>query len=177
MELNGLIEGAYDGVSWNCCPSSMAWHSDAVLANPGDTIVGSIQRVPGDGLVYETITTVVSKDGKSSNSSVLTSDMGSGEPDWAPTWAEVVFESYFVTSCEQLACGPYAFEDVSVVVQPAGQPYNPSATRQLDVIPWSQNYEIAGVSGRNNNLPICEGYVKGDNKTVAVIGFDCEAPH
>jgi hypothetical protein len=174
LELNGLMPGAYDGVSWTCCPAGFAWYSFPLIALPGDVVSGTIARVPGaPGLVFETVTTVTSP-GRGAHATRLTSDMG-GEAGWAPTWAEVVFEDYYVTRCDQVPCGGGGFRDVQVWTSPAGQPYdnNGSATR-LATVPWSTMYEVAGAPPPGP--PVCGGATSSDNSSFVNVTLECTPP-
>jgi len=173
LELNGLRPGVFDAVSWNCCPAGFAWHSPSIAAFPGDIIDGSIVRLPdtADGaFVYETVTSVTSPS-TGTLTVRLQSAMG-GEAGWAPTWAEVVVETYYVTSCDRLPCGSTPFTNLSVWTSPAQQPYTSSSVpTRLATLPWSTQYEVAGAAPLG--LPICGGAASSDNSTFVELAFDC----
>ena len=170
IELNGLTRNAYDAVSWNCCPGNMSWYSDPLVTFPDDTIQGIMVRQPSSsGYVFETITTVISPL-TGTHSTRLSSDM-SLENGWAPTWAEIIFEEWFITSCTQLICGPERFFNISLYVEPRGQPYNATPPRLLTEIPWSVSYEIDGFNQPAN--PTCDGHVQTDNVTYNSLIYSC----
>ena len=185
MELNGLMPGAYDAVSWQCCSAGMAWYSFPLPALPGEAIDGTIVRVSGAEVgaegslyVYETRTAVRSA-ARGEHATVLYSAMTrDGDPNWAPTWAEIVQESYFVTSCTRLPCGAGTFTDVSVSTAPAGLPFAEAAAQAAVVasVPWSPAYEIERAAAPPS--PVCGGAASFDNATAtAVVSFDCAAQH
>ena len=102
--------------------------------------------------------------------------MPEGEPGWEPTWAEVVQESYFVTSCANLPCGAGAFADIAVSVAELGRPFNETTPRLLATVPWSEAYEIEGQSG-DPGAPVCDGHAAAGDGGSADVTFNCGAPH
>ena len=182
LELNGLHAGAYDGVSWACCAGGMAWYSFPLAALPGERVEGSIVRVSGAEVgsaaqyVYRTVTAVRSA-ARGYAATTLYSDMSDGERGWAPTWAEVVQESYFVTACGQLPCGGAgAFSELRLATAPAGLPYSESAARVAAVAapPWSVSYEIEDAAAPA--APVCRGAASAA-PGAADVNFDCQAQH
>lgn len=181
LELNGLAPREYDAVSWACCAAGMAWYSFPLPALPGEGIVGSIVRVSGaevgaadDLYVYETVTGVRSA-ARGDHDTRLFSDMsGAGTPGWAPDWAEVVQESYFVTACADLPCGAGAFADVHVSLAPAGLRFNDTVPADVAAVPWSRAYEIEGAAAPAN--AVCAGAATY-NATARTAGvrFECNA--
>jgi hypothetical protein len=185
LEYNGLMPRSFDGVSWNCCPGGMAWYSFPLIALPGETIVGVIQRVDGAAIgaqdslyVYETITGVLSAE-RGYQETILYSALSRDEPGWIPNWAEIVQESYFVTSCDRLPCSPPAgaFSNVSVSIAPAEVPFgelSPADVVPVPLPPWSVSYEVEGASGQR---PVCSGAASAPTAGLANVAFDCTAPH
>lgn len=182
LELNGLMPGAYDGVSWACCAAGMAWYSFPLVALPGEEIVGDIVRVSGaevgaegEPYVYVTLTGVRSA-ARGYEETRLYSAMDAAGPGWEPTWAEVVQESYFVTDCRNLPCGGAgAFADVRVATAPAGRPFNETRPTIVDAVPWSATYEIEGAAAPRH--PVCNGSAAfDDTMETAAVSFDCRAP-
>lgn len=192
LEWNGLIPQAYDAVSWNCCPGSMAWHSKPIEVKPGETLDGEIVRVSGAEVnasdsMYTFLTRTAVRDG---SETLLYSAMSAGEAGWAPTWAEVVQESYFVTSCDRLPCTGGEFASVRVSTAANGAWFNESTPVDVPLVPWSRSYEVEG-SG-TPGTPVCGAEVTfGQAATAAVsegaaavsdgagvnITYDCEAEH
>jgi hypothetical protein len=176
LELNGLMPKAYDGVSWNCCPSGMAWYSFPLFADPGDTIVGSIIRIDGGrydinetGMyVFETITGVSSTT-RGYHETRLISAMSTDEEGWVPNWAEAIQESYFVTSCTQLPCWNASFFNLTGQIAERGLPFNQSNPR-FATLQWSEAYEIE--NGKTPNSTVCLGTAENDS-----IFFNCSESH
>jgi hypothetical protein len=197
LELNGLTPGVYDAASWNCCPAGMAWHSTPLPAHPGDTIIaGMVQETAEDraargrlaaGYVFVTQTSVVGADGRSLTTT-LTSDMGA-EAGWVPTFAEVVFESYFVTSCAQFPCGSttnlppgYTFTTIELSVAPplvggtGSLDSAISAPVPVQPVPWFEFYEVDNVT--SPGFPVCGGVTTASSIGDAVsIAMNCSATH
>jgi len=182
LEWNGLAPGAYDAVSWNCCPAGMAWYSMPLPALPGERVEGAIVRVSGAEVgaagslyTYETTTAVVSA-ARGRHETRLFSAMSDGEPGWTPDWAEAVAEAYYVTSCDRLPCGAAAgaFADVRVAVAPAGEPFNATRAAPVSDVPWSTAYEVAGEDAPGP--PVCAGAVAWA-AGAANVTSDCAAAH
>ena len=182
MELNGLMPHAYDAVSWNCCMGNMAWYSFPLIALPGETISGEIVRVSGaevdaaDSLyVYATVTGVSSA-ARGTQQTVLYSAMRQGDASWVPDWAEIVQESYFVTSCPRLPCGAGAFANLRLATAPGGLPFNETTPTFNGSVPWSPSYEVDRASPPGQ--PVCGGAATySDAAATASVSFDCSAPH
>jgi hypothetical protein len=198
LELNGLMPGVYDAASWNCCPAGMAWHSTPLPAQPGDTIVGGIVQVAAvaeggtsarahaAAPTYSFVTnTTVKSAGGESHSTTLYSDMDA-EPGWAPTFAEAIFESYFVTRCDQFPCSSrssgrgaaasvptgFSLDNITLYVTPAAA----GAPVPLQPIPWLQLYEVDNSS--TPGVPVCGGEsgTSQAGETVSV-WLNCSAAH
>ena len=179
LEWNGLTERAYDAVSWNCCPGGMVFHSPPVAALPGDEIIGEIVRVSGAEVnassslyTYATRTAV-----RGGAETLLYSAMSEGEAGWAPDWAEVVQESYFVTSCDRLPCSGGEFAHVRVSTSQTGARFNASAPSLVPAVPWSLTYAVAGAA-TPQGAPVCAADVALGGRDASVnVTYDCSAAH
>lgn len=176
LELNGLMQKTYDAVSWNCCPSGMAWYSFPLFAQPGDVITGSINRIDGNkfdinltGLyVYETITAVTSTS-RGFHETRLVSAMSLDEETWIPNWAEIIQESYFITNCSQLPCFNSSFFNINIQIAERGLPFNETNPHSV-ILPWSNAYEIE--NGKAPINAVCNGTAQNES-----IYFNCSASH
>jgi hypothetical protein len=181
MELNGLVPRSYDAVSWMCCQAGMAWYSFPLIALPGETVVGEIVRVSGEEVgaqdslyVYLTVTGVRSA-ARGYSETRLFSAMTEGDAGWVPDWAEVVQESYFVTSCARLPCGAGAFADLAVATAQKGLPFN-ETTPSAAAPQWAVSYEAE--NDADPGAPVCGGNASfSAAAATAAVTFDCELPH
>ena len=88
LEWNGLLDGAYDISSWNCCPAGFVTHSEPMGGLvEGDVLFGSVTQSASDNDVF-TITSTLLRPGAPPASTVLGADMRSVS-GWRPNWAEV----------------------------------------------------------------------------------------
>jgi hypothetical protein len=103
IELNDLDAGTWDAASWNCCPQGYVFHSAAITdVQSGEVVTGAITQTGAASFVYSIVTTV------SGQSTTLNVDL-STMPYWQANWIEVIYEAYYVTSCNQVglrACRP-----------------------------------------------------------------------
>jgi len=185
LELNGLCgPRAWGAVSWVCCPGGYVWHSDPLLAQPGDGVEGAIVRVDGAALgapnstyAFEVTTTLTPRAGGAPEATVLRAVMdGAGGEPWAPTWAEVVQESYFVTRCDALPCAPAgAFARLALETAPAGRPFNASPPAAVAAPPWAPTYAVEGAA--RPGAPVCGGRAAPAGARGAAVDFDCGAAH
>lgn len=127
-------------------------HSDPITdVRPGDTLVGSVAQPSADNDAF-VITSELRRGGAHVNATTLLADM-THVGGWAPQWAELIEESYFVTDCRQLPCGSAsppmaAFAKVALATT--------DAPGGVASVPWTPFYEVEGV-GRDPGAPICGG--------------------
>lgn len=171
LEWNGLTAGGWDLVSWNCCPAGYVVHSEPLTGlREGDALYGEVSQAapPGDDDVFTVVSSHAPAGGGPAQRVSLTADMR-GVGGWAPTWAEAVAETYFVTGCEQLPCGGAppmaAFAGMSLVTTASPPPGG------VAPIPWSPAYEVDGAPAPA--APICGGAASGGKAGSAVIEFQC----